>query len=512
MTDADAQRYLAAYEHAIHAIGARRRRCAASYAGPGISVKLSALHPRYARAQRERVMAELVPARARGSRSSRAATTSASTSMPRKPTGSSFRSTSSTRSRRDPALAGWHGLGFVVQAYQKRARARDRLARRARRARHRRRLMVRLVKGAYWDTEIKRAQVDGLADYPVFTRKVHTDVVVPRVREGDARGARRALSAVRDHNAFTIAAIHTLAGDARLRVPVPARHGRDASTTRSSATDKLDRRVPHLRAGRLARDAARVPRAAAARERRQLARSSTASSIPRSASRSSSPIPWRGRAARGGTPHPRIPLPVALYPGPPQFARRSISPTRRRCARCERSSPTACRRMRRRSRSSRDRRRATARTRRRSRNPADRDDLVGTVDRSRRRRRRARRRASPRRAGRAWSRRCRPRARAHASSARPICSKRSARRSCALAVREAGKTLANAHRRSARGRRLLPLLRGAGARASSRARRRAARSPASRRGIFRWRSSSGRSAPRSPPAIPCSRSPPSRRR
>ncbi|WP_207305205.1 proline dehydrogenase family protein, partial [Klebsiella pneumoniae] len=75
----------------------------------------------------------------------------------------------------DPALAGWDGLGFVVQAYQKRAPfVLDFVIDLARRSGHR--LMVRLVKGAYWDSEIKRAQIDGLEDFPVFTRKRHTDV------------------------------------------------------------------------------------------------------------------------------------------------------------------------------------------------------------------------------------------------------------------------------------------------------------------------------------------------
>ena len=75
----------------------------------------------------------------------------------------------------DPELAGWNGIGFVVQAYQKRCPSViDYLIDLARRSRHR--IMVRLVKGAYWDTEIKRAQVDGLDGYPVYTRKIYTDV------------------------------------------------------------------------------------------------------------------------------------------------------------------------------------------------------------------------------------------------------------------------------------------------------------------------------------------------
>ena len=97
----------------------------------------------------------------------------------------------------EPALADWDGLGFVVQAYQKRARAVvDWIVALARRTN--RQLMVRLVKGAYWDSEIKRAQVDGLADYPVFTRKVHTDVAYSPAPGRCSRRRRCGLSAVRD--------------------------------------------------------------------------------------------------------------------------------------------------------------------------------------------------------------------------------------------------------------------------------------------------------------------------
>ena len=95
--------------------------------------------------------------------------------MPRRPTGWRSRSTCWRRCASTPELAGWNGIGFVVQAYQKRAPfVLDWLIDLARRSGHR--LMVRLVKGAYWDSEIKRAQVDGLEGFPVFTRKIHTDV------------------------------------------------------------------------------------------------------------------------------------------------------------------------------------------------------------------------------------------------------------------------------------------------------------------------------------------------
>ena len=130
------------------------------------------------------------------------------------------------RLARDPALSGWDGLGLAVQAYGKRAMpALDWLAGAGAR-KDRRQLPVRLVKGAYWDTEIKRAQEAGYDGYPVFTRKVSTDV--------SYLACARYLLARRDvfypqfatHNAHTLAAVSVMAGnDRRFRVPAAARHG-----------------------------------------------------------------------------------------------------------------------------------------------------------------------------------------------------------------------------------------------------------------------------------------------
>ena len=177
-TSDDAERYFQAYADAIGAIGASVDKIQTAGAdvieNPGISVKLSALHPRYELAQRHRVMAELLPrlkqlalqARKSGIGlcvdAEEAALLDLSLDL--------FEKISA-----DPDLDGWDGFGLAVQAYQKRSSAvLDWLADVAKR--HRRRLMVRLVKGAYWDTEIKRAQEQGLDGYPVFTRKVSTDV------------------------------------------------------------------------------------------------------------------------------------------------------------------------------------------------------------------------------------------------------------------------------------------------------------------------------------------------
>ena len=210
MTMRDADRYYRDYEQAIHAIG----KSAAGkdvYAGPGISIKLSALHPRYARAQAERVMAELLP------RVRELALLAKHYDI-----GLNIDAEEADRLElsldllemlaMDPSLAGWQGLGFVVQAYGKRCPyVIDWIVDLARRSGHR--IMVRLVKGAYWDSEIKRAQVDGQAGFPVFTRKVHTDL--------SYIACARKLLAARDlvfpqfatHNAQTLATIYQLAGD-----------------------------------------------------------------------------------------------------------------------------------------------------------------------------------------------------------------------------------------------------------------------------------------------------------
>ncbi|NBS97348.1 MAG: trifunctional transcriptional regulator/proline dehydrogenase/L-glutamate gamma-semialdehyde dehydrogenase, partial [Betaproteobacteria bacterium] len=210
----DALRYLAAYEHAIDVIGKTSRDSAlpptlpSFGTRPSISVKLSALHPRYQANQRVRVWAELYPRLLQLCLLARS-----------QQIGIQLDAEESERLDLsldlleslclEPTLAGWNGIGFVVQAYQKRGPAViDFLVDLARRSR--RRLIVRLVKGAYWDSEIKRAQVEGLTDYPVYTRKAHTDIAYLAC-------ARRLLAAPRvidpqfaTHNALTVATIVTM--------------------------------------------------------------------------------------------------------------------------------------------------------------------------------------------------------------------------------------------------------------------------------------------------------------
>src|SRR5450755_3150331 len=171
---ADAKAYFAAYTSAIAAIGAQHEPGVSVFAQPSISVKLSALHPRYEPTQQRRVLLELVPRLielcALARKHEIGLTIDAEEAERLELSLEIF-----ARVRRDASLAGWHGFGFAVQAYQKRALAAiDWLAALAREGGWR--VPVRLVKGAYWDSEIKRAQVQGLDGYPVFTRKAHTDV------------------------------------------------------------------------------------------------------------------------------------------------------------------------------------------------------------------------------------------------------------------------------------------------------------------------------------------------
>ncbi|MFT0544724.1 trifunctional transcriptional regulator/proline dehydrogenase/L-glutamate gamma-semialdehyde dehydrogenase [Allopusillimonas ginsengisoli] len=209
LTDEDAKRYLASYEQAIHAIG-RASGGRGIYQGPGLSIKLSALHPRYSRAQYDRVMGELYPVL-------RSLTLLAKTYD----IGLNIDAEEADRLEIsldllerlcfEPELEGWNGIGFVIQAYQKRCPyVIDYVIDLARRSRHR--LMIRLVKGAYWDSEIKLAQVNGLEGYPVYTRKPYTDV--------SYLACARKLLAVPEaiypqfatHNAYSLAAIYHMAG------------------------------------------------------------------------------------------------------------------------------------------------------------------------------------------------------------------------------------------------------------------------------------------------------------
>lgn len=210
MTRADADRYAASYADAIASIAKACTRESVE-ANPGISIKLSALHPRYEVAQEARVMEELVPVVSRLARQAKTA-------------GMGLNIDAEEQDRlvlslkviakvlADPELAGWDGFGVVVQAYGKRAGlvidwlhqltiALDR------------RIMVRLVKGAYWDTEIKLAQVEGLEDFSLFTSKTATDVSYIANAAALLRCSDRIYPQFATHNAHTVAAILEMAGD-----------------------------------------------------------------------------------------------------------------------------------------------------------------------------------------------------------------------------------------------------------------------------------------------------------
>ena len=206
----DAERYFNSYASAIEAIGGTADDRPLPDR-PGISVKLSALHPRFEAVSRERVMKELVPRLIDLARRAKAydlnftvdAEEADRLELSLEVIAAAFS---------DASLNGWDGFGLAIQAYQKRAEAvidyTDNLARALRR-----RLMVRLVKGAYWDSEIKRAQERGLDDYPVFTRKAMTDLNYIACAQKLLALRPRLFPQFATHNALTVATVLELAGD-----------------------------------------------------------------------------------------------------------------------------------------------------------------------------------------------------------------------------------------------------------------------------------------------------------
>ncbi len=209
-TAADAERYHEAYARAIAAIGAAAGG-KGPLAAPGISIKLSALHPRYEWAQKERVMRELVPrlvALAEAAQKADIGVTIDAEEADRLDLHLDVMAAVAD------ALKGWDGLGLALQAYQKRAPAViGWLA--AESVRTGRRWMVRLVKGAYWDTEIKRGQERGLEAYPVYTRKAATDACYMACAKALLANPQAFFPQFATHNALTIAYVLELAGARR---------------------------------------------------------------------------------------------------------------------------------------------------------------------------------------------------------------------------------------------------------------------------------------------------------
>jgi RHH-type proline utilization regulon transcriptional repressor/proline dehydrogenase/delta 1-pyrroline-5-carboxylate dehydrogenase len=207
-TAADAQRYFDSYASAIDAIG-RTAGDRPLPDRPGISVKLSALHPRFEAVSHRRVMAELVPRLidlARRAKSYDLNFTVDAEEADRLELSLDVIAAAIN----DASLEAWDGFGLAIQAYQKRAAAVidyiDEIARALNR-----RMMIRLVKGAYWDTEIKRAQERGIDDYPVFTRKAMTDLNYVACAQKLLALRPRLFPQFASHNALTVATILELA-------------------------------------------------------------------------------------------------------------------------------------------------------------------------------------------------------------------------------------------------------------------------------------------------------------
>lgn len=312
MTAADAARYFNDYASAIDAIGtASAGRGVVD--GPGISIKLSALHPRYVRAQQDRVTAELLPR-----------VKALCLSARRYDIGLNIDAEEADRLELsldlleslalDPDLAGWDGLGFVVQAYGKRCpQVIDWIIDLARRSG--RRIMVRLVKGAYWDAEIKRAQVDGQAGFPVFTRKAHTDVSYLACARKLLAAPDAVFPQFATHNAQTLASIHALAGPDAV-YEFQCLHGMgEALYEQVVGPDKLDR------ACRIYAPVGTHETLLAYLVRRLLENGANSSFVNRLANPAvpideivADPVAEVAAMPAPGTPHPGIALPRDLYP------------------------------------------------------------------------------------------------------------------------------------------------------------------------------------------------------
>ncbi|WP_058481794.1 bifunctional proline dehydrogenase/L-glutamate gamma-semialdehyde dehydrogenase PutA [Legionella waltersii] len=213
LTSIDANRYFEAYKDAIIAIGEKSDKSSDVYKRAGISIKLSALHPRYSEFQYERVMEEL-PAKllalARLAKEYGIALTVDAEESERLDLSLDV----IEKVFNDSSLDGWNGFGLAVQSYQKRAfYVLDWVAALARSKN--RRMMVRLIKGAYWDSEIKKTQMQGFQEYPVFTRKVFTDVSFQACAKKILTMTDAIYPQFATHNAYSVAMILSIVGNYR---------------------------------------------------------------------------------------------------------------------------------------------------------------------------------------------------------------------------------------------------------------------------------------------------------
>ncbi|MFZ4289466.1 L-glutamate gamma-semialdehyde dehydrogenase [Variovorax sp. HJSM1_2] len=224
-TTADAARYLRSYQQAIEAIAKRAVLGVATEQNDGISIKLSALHPRYEDAQKARVMAELVPQVwglcEQAARANINLTIDAEEVDRLELSLDIFEALAAKIAQHHPQ---WGGFGLAMQAYQTRAlELIQEVAAIGRK--YKLRLMCRLVKGAYWDSEIKRAQEQGLPYYPVYTHKHHTDVSYLACAQAMLDAADTIYSQFATHNAATIAAILHMAARSGAKFELQRLHG-----------------------------------------------------------------------------------------------------------------------------------------------------------------------------------------------------------------------------------------------------------------------------------------------
>ena len=301
----DAARYTQSYRRAIHAVGDANPGATPAGAS-GISIKLSALHPRYEPLQRERVLGELGPTlldlAGEAAQRNIHLTVDAEEAERLELSLVLFE-----RLAKAPQLDGWEGLGLAVQAYSKRAAAvidwLDSLGRP---------LMVRLVKGAYWDTEIKRAQVEGLGHYPVYTRKASTDLAYLACAARLFR-SRHIFPQFATHNAHTMAAVRELAGSAAGAYEFQRLHGMG-----ELLYDEARRCFDDMPPVRVYAPVGAHKDLLAYLVRRLLENGANSSFVNRFLDDNVDVDelvrdPLDVVAHHGGTPHPRIPLPADLY-------------------------------------------------------------------------------------------------------------------------------------------------------------------------------------------------------
>ncbi|MFC5473236.1 trifunctional transcriptional regulator/proline dehydrogenase/L-glutamate gamma-semialdehyde dehydrogenase [Paraherbaspirillum soli] len=313
LTEEDAAAYYRSYEEAIHAIG-RASAGRGIKQGPGISVKLSALHPRYSRAQRQRTMGELLP------RLKQLLVLAKQYNI-----GLNIDAEEADRLELsldlmealafDPDLAGFDGIGFVVQGYQKRCPfVIDYLVDLARRSG--RKFMVRLVKGAYWDSEVKRAQVDGMPGFPVYTRKVYTDVSYLACAQKLLAATDLIYPQFATHNAHTLATIYSWAQEKNITdYEFQCLHGMGETLyDQVVGKDNLDKPC------RIYAPVGSHQTLLAYLVRRLLENGANSSFVNQIVDEGVSidtlvADPLQAAQQLGGEPHPHIPLPAALFGG-----------------------------------------------------------------------------------------------------------------------------------------------------------------------------------------------------